>query len=177
MSAMPNLPRQEMQVSPEGIWAGYSTEPIPLKGYAALVGIYLGGTVALLAAAKNRSPRRIRTRDIVLLGVATHKLTRIITKDWVTSPLRAPFTKYVRSLGGGEQSDTSRGSGMQRAVGDLLTCPWCTGPWVATSLIAGLVFQPRLTRMMTGMLAAVTISDYLHHAWDYTRAAASERSA
>jgi hypothetical protein len=116
----------------------------------------------------------------VLLGITTHKLTRIITKDWVTSPLRAPFTQYIRSDGsdgGGEQTEKSRGSGMQRAFGDLITCPWCTGPWVATALMAGLVFRPKITRMMMGSFAAVTLSDFLHHFWNYTRAAAKARAA
>jgi len=53
---------------------------------------------------------------------------------------------------------------MQRAIGDLLTCPYCLGPWVATALTFGLVLQPRTTRLIAGILAASTISDALNHA-------------
>ncbi len=175
MSAAPMQPLEPP--GPGGIWAGYTKEPWPLAGYATLVAAYMAGSSALLfsAAKANRLPSRIRTRDILLLGIATHKLTRIVTKDWVTSPLRAPFTEYVRSVGGGEQTDRSRGSGLRRAVGDLITCPWCSAPWVATALFGGLLFRPRTTRLLAAMLASVTISDYLHHVWDYTRAAAKAR--
>ena len=68
--------------APEGIWAGYTKQPWPMGGYAALIGAYLAGGSALLASAAkpNRLPGRIKTRDILLLGVATHKLTRINQK-------------------------------------------------------------------------------------------------
>ncbi len=82
MSALPMQPPNPQE--PSGIWAGYTKEPWPVGGYAALVAAYLAaGSALLLSAAKeNRIPDRIKTRDLVLLGIATHKLTRIITKDW-----------------------------------------------------------------------------------------------
>ncbi|PYX96380.1 MAG: hypothetical protein DMG64_14735 [Acidobacteria bacterium] len=177
MGAVPIQPLPEPSAPSLGIWTDYTKEPWPLGGYAALIAAYVGGTSALLisAAKANKLPQEINVKDILLLGIATHKLTRIITKDWVTSPLRAPFTRYVRSLGAGEQSDESRGSGVRKAIGDLITCPWCSGPWVATTLIGGMLFRPRLTRAIAGMLASVTVSDYLHHVWDFTRAVSKKR--
>ncbi len=60
---------------------------------------------------------------------------------------------------------------MRRAIGDLITCPWCSAPWVATGLLAGLTYRPRATRAVAGMLSAVALSDFLQHAWDFTREA------
>ena len=105
------------------------------------------------------------------MGVATHKLTRLITKDWVTAPLRAPFTEYKESAGGGEVIEKSRGEGLQRAIGDLVTCPWCSAPWVAATLGFGFVFAPRVTRFVSGIFAGVTVSDFLQHVYE----AAKER--
>lgn len=48
------------------------------------------------------------------------------------------------------------------------TCPFCTGPWVAAALTVGLVARPRATRMIAGVLAMVTISDFLHHLYERT---------
>ena len=48
---------------------------------------------------------------MLLFGIATHKIGRIITKDWVTSPIRAPFTRYEESVGGGEVKEQSRAKG------------------------------------------------------------------
>jgi Protein of unknown function (DUF1360) len=91
------------------LFAGYKGgEEIPLAGYATLVGVYNGALAAALLAAKQSGrelPDRASFSDVLLLGIATHKLGRIITKDWVTSPLRAPFTEYKESVGGGEVSE------------------------------------------------------------------------
>jgi hypothetical protein len=157
----------------EGLFAGYKGgEEMPLAGYATLVGVYNAALAAALLAAKQSGrdlPERTSLSDLLLLGVATHKLGRIVTKDWVTSPLRAPFTEYKESAGGGEVNEKSRGEGLQRAMGDLLTCPWCIAPWVAGALAFGFVFKPRTTRFICSIFAAVTISDFLQHTYNVVK--------
>src|SRR5437667_8524916 len=112
----------------EELVAGYKGgEKMPLAGYATLVGVYNAAFAAMLLAAKNSGhdfPKKVSVADLLLMGVATHKLTRLITKDWVTAPLRAPFTEYKESAGGGEVIEKSRGEGLQRGIGDLGTCRW-----------------------------------------------------
>lgn len=153
-----------------GLFVGYKGgEEMPLTGYATLVGVYNAAFAAALLAAKQSGrelPDRTSLSDLLLLGIATHKLGRIITRDWVTSPLRAPFTEYKESAGGGEVNEKSRGEGLQRAVGDLLTCPWCIAPWVASALAFGFVFKPRTTRFICRVFTAVTVSDFLQHAYN-----------
>ncbi|MBA3321703.1 MAG: DUF1360 domain-containing protein [Pyrinomonadaceae bacterium] len=159
----------QRQGSGREIFAGYKGgEEMPLAGYAKLLGIYHAAFAGLLLLAAKQSgrpsPERVGYADLLLLGMATHKLSRIISLDRVTSPLRAPFTEYVEPSGASEVKEKPRGAGMQRAVGDLLTCPWCMGPWVAAALAFGFVFKPRATRLIGGVFAAVTISDFLQHA-------------
>lgn len=154
---------------------GYSDEHTPLLSYGVLVvgwSALFGGLLSAAHAA-DRLPVRVPVGDLVLLGTATHKLSRILTKDWVTAPLRAPFVRYKGSAGGGEVVEKARGRGMRKAVGDLVTCPWCAGPWVAAGLMAGLVVRPRATRVVAGTFTAVAISDFLHHV--YLRARAGSR--
>jgi hypothetical protein len=141
---------------------------MPLEGYVWLLGAFGVAAVSVVAAAASsgrKLPERVGAGDIALIGVATHKLTRIVTRDWVTAPLRAPFTQYEKSLGSGEVQETSRGEGVQRAMGDLLTCPFCTGPWIAGALFSGLLFSPRLTRLIAATFTSVAISDWLHNAY------------
>src|SRR2546429_3604220 len=153
--------------------AGYKGgEEMPLAGYATLVGLYNAAFAAMLLAAKNSGrdlPEKVSVADLILMGVATHKLTRLITRDWVTAPLRAPFTEYKESAGGGEGVEKSRGEGLQRAIGDLVTCPWGSAPWGAATLGFGFVFAPRVTRFISGVFAAVTGFDFLQHAYDAGR--------
>lgn len=144
-------------------------EEMPLGGYAMLLGAYAAIAAGVLSTARatdRKLPDRISAADILLFGIATHKLTRIVTRDWVTSPLRAPFTRYKESLGAGEVAEESRGTGLQRAVGDLLTCPYCTGPWVAGALFASLLFSPALARLTAALFASVALSDWLHNLYE-----------
>ena len=69
----------------------------PLAGYAALMGVY-GAAVAAGAGAlrhRNRPLPDVRLFDIALVGVATHKLARRVTKDSVTafSERHSPATR------------------------------------------------------------------------------------
>ncbi len=157
---------------------GYG-EGIPLGGYATLLATWpvaVGGA-ALVAARRGRLPRRWSLGDLVLAGVATHKLTRVLTRDWVTAPIRAPFTHYEGPSIAGEVRERSRGRGLRRAVGDLLTCEYCTGPWVAGALLCSAAFAPRATRLLVGIFTAVTVSDFLHRAYEALAAKAEHASA
>jgi hypothetical protein len=139
-------------------------EDKPLGSHLILVAIYnaLVGLFFLWRARSGRSfPERVGAGDLLMAGVATHKLSRIISKDRVTAPLRAPFTEFQEDGGPGEVEERPRGSGMRRAVGQLLVCPFCLAQWVATGILAGLALAPRATRFVCSIFVVVTISDFL----------------
>lgn len=85
----------------------------------------------------------------------------------MTSPLRAPFTTYQGTAGPAEPNEEVRGTGGHKAVGELISCPFCVSVWVATGLAAGLIYLPRTTRLTIGTLAAPAGADLLQytHAW------------
>src|SRR6266705_1312394 len=138
-----------------------------LTEYATLLGFYVASVAVLtgMALEQDRLPKRFGVLDLALLGIATHKLSRIVAKDRVTSILRAPFVNYIRSAGAGEVEEEPRGGGIQRGIGHLISCPYCTAPWCATALAFGLIFAPRVTRFFAGILASVATSDFLHRAY------------
>jgi hypothetical protein len=144
-------------------------EDRPLGGYLALMGIY-GGTVAgltgLAAALGRKPPERVSAGDVALLTAATFKLSRLLTKDAITSPLRAPLTQYREPAGEGEvNEEVVHHDPFRHAAGELVNCPFCTAMWVATGLVAGLVFAPGFTRLAATALTAVAGSDGLHLAY------------
>ncbi|GAA2333681.1 DUF1360 domain-containing protein [Dactylosporangium salmoneum] len=141
----------------------------PLRGYATVLGVFAAAAGAVAGAARlsgRRLPGRPPAADLALLAVATHKISRLVTKDAVTSPLRAPFTRFEEPAGEAELNESPRGRGHRHALGELLTCPFCTGVWVAGGLAAGLVFAPRATRFGMGVATAIAGSDFLHLAYD-----------
>lgn len=133
----------------------------PLAAYTGLsTGFFvlLGG--ALVAArASGREIDRPAVADVVLAGLATQKLSRLIAKDKVTSFLRAPFTRFQEGAGHGELEEAPRGDGIRYAVGELLVCPYCLGQWVAGGIAAGWVLAPGTTRLLNAMWAAQGIAD------------------
>ena len=145
---------------------------IPLSGYLVTMSAYGSAVGALIGAAVatgKRPPERIAPFDWVLVSLATHKLSRLITKDSITSPLRAPFTRFKGVSGPAElQEEVRHQGGVRHAVGELLTCPFCLGMWISTGFSAGSVFAPRFTRLAASTLAALAASDFLHFAYAKT---------
>jgi Protein of unknown function (DUF1360) len=141
----------------------------PLSGYLALMSAYSTATVGVAALARllgRRAPERgLSPWDVVQLSVATHKVSRLVAKDPVTSPLRSPFTEYEGLSAPGELHEQVRGDGLQHSVGELLTCPMCLAQWVATAFCAGLVIAPAPTRLAMATFTAVSGADFLQHAY------------
>ena len=46
-----------------------------------------------------------------------------------------------------------------------ITCPFCVSVWVATGLSIGMVFAPKLTRLVATTFTAVAASDFLQLAY------------
>jgi hypothetical protein len=144
--------------------AGYAHEHRPLRGYAVLTsafGIAIAGSLLASRRAGRELPERYAPLDIFTAGVATHKLSRLISKDKVTSFLRAPFVRYEEGAGHGEVSEEPRGTGLRLATGELLVCPYCLGQWVAAGFAVGMVAAPRFTRLVAYAYTAETVSDFL----------------
>lgn len=143
--------------------------PRPLEGYSVVLAIYgllvaLAGVVA--AATGRRLPERWSLQDLATVTVGAHKLSRTISKDAVTSPLRAPFARYAGSGGPAEvMEETRHGSALRHSLGELLTCPFCLDMWVATAFVIGLVFAPRPTRLIAGTFTALAGADFLQLAY------------
>ncbi|GAA2640325.1 DUF1360 domain-containing protein [Actinomadura fulvescens] len=136
----------------------------PLGSYLGTLAVYGLSAAGLAFLARGRTPRATLT-DLALMTITTHKLARLIAKDTVTSPLRAPFTRYEGTGGPAELREEVRGHGARHAVGELLTCPFCLSQWVATGYTAGMVFAPEATRLVGTTMTAVAGSDWLQLAY------------
>ena len=137
-------------------------EERPLGSYSLLTSVFSVTFVGALIAARRAGyalPSEYRTKDVVLTGLATHKLSRLIARDKVTGFARAPFTRFQQATGHAEVDEQPRGSGLQLAIGELLVCPYCLAQWIAGAFTIGHVAAPRLTRLLTAMWSAHAIAD------------------
>ena len=154
----------------DSIVSGYAPgdEERPLAAYGALTatfGASMAASLAVLRASGRQLPEQPRFADLMLLGIATHKVSRLVTKDRVTSFARAAFTRYQEPAGHGEVEEQPRGSGIRLAVGELLVCPYCVAQWIAGAFAVGLVAAPRMTRFVAGIYVMATVSDMLQLAY------------
>ena len=135
----------------------------PLGAYVLIAAVHLGVAGGGLAAAirAGKLPERVAPADLALGAVATFKLSRLLARSTVTSPLRAPFTRYEGLSGPAELAEEVRGTGLRKAVGELLTCPFCLAHWIATAYGFGLVFSPRATRFAASVLAVEAATEQL----------------
>jgi hypothetical protein len=132
----------------------------PQQAYAAIAGTFVAGLAGagLLAKALGRDPAQQRGLDLLMLGAATFKASRTISRDEVTSFIRQPFVEG--DAHGGDEQPVTTGD-LQQAIGELVTCSRCVGTWVAAGLTTTQVVAPGFGRLLTWSLAAAGINDFL----------------
>ena len=133
---------------------GRPVEPID---YAKLNAAYAVLFAGVLAAAHQRkdADEHIPVRELVPLGAATFALAKVIAREKIGTWVREPFV---------EQTDGDRrpqGRGLRAAVGELLTCTRCVGAWSALGVVGLRVIEPRSGRIVTNVLAASAVNDWL----------------
>ncbi len=113
--------------------------------------------------------RRASLADVALLGTATHEVSRIVTKERVTQTIRAPFVD--KNADGREEP---RPEGPRRAIGELVTCPYCTAPWVALGLTTLFFVAPNATRGFCTVMSIAAVSDFLSRGYAVVRTKSEE---
>ena len=132
----------------------------PYAAYAGIMTTFVGALVVAgaLARALDRDPREHDALDLAVLGAATFKASRTISRDQVTSFLREPFVAGKANEGAEDPIETGD---LRQAIGELVTCSRCIGTWVAAGLGTTQVLAPRFGRLLTWSLAVAGINDWL----------------
>lgn len=101
---------------------------------------------------------------IILLGLATFRLTRLIVFDKITEFIRRPFFDEVE-----EKEDDGtieiylipKKSGIKGWVGELLSCYWCTGIWVSMFLAGLHLYQSAIGDYIIIVLSIAAIGSII----------------
>ncbi|MED3623140.1 DUF1360 domain-containing protein [Bacillus thermocopriae] len=85
--------------------------------------------------------------NLLILSLASFRLTRLIVFDKITEFLRKPFFDEVIEENSGdiEIYYTPKQSGWKRFVGELLSCYWCTGIWSTVGIVGMYYLSPVFT--------------------------------
>ncbi|QDG49482.1 DUF1360 domain-containing protein [Persicimonas caeni] len=159
-----NQANREQKRNPE--WTGeLGREPLPLKGYAALLSIYGTGVTSIFswAVRNERTLDKVSYADLVVLAMGSQKLARMASKDRVGTLIRQPFTEYDGTDGAlpGEASESARRDRgpLVQAIGELLCCPYCTTTWAATAVFGTYLANRKLGRTLAMFLSTVGMAD------------------
>lgn len=149
-------------------------EQPPYRAYATIAGTFMAGLGAVsgLAAARKRPVHEMAPIDLALLGLATFKASRTVARDKVTSFVREPFVE-----GGaydGENEKPTHETEMKQAIGELVTCTRCIGTWIGAGLASTQILAPRTGRLLTAVLAAGAVNDFLLAGFSALTAKANE---
>ena len=136
-------------------------EQPPYRAYAAIVAAFTAGlgAVSAAAAARHRPQEQIAAVDLALLGLATFKASRTVARDKVTSFVREPFVEGEAY--DGEDEKPTHESELRQAIGELVTCTRCIGTWLGAGLASTQILAPRTGRLLTTVLAAGALNDFL----------------
>jgi uncharacterized protein DUF1360 len=142
------------------------TKPVDYAALSAGYGALLG---AILLGAREQ-PDQLGRDELPALGLATFALSKLIAKEKVESWVREPFVEET------PQGGRPKGSRMRYAVGELLTCSRCVGAWSSLGLVALRVTRPREAKVVTAVLAASALNDFLQtgFTWACARANAAQ---
>lgn len=101
--------------------------------------------------------------DLSLLALATYRLGHLVAYDRVMEPFRQPFARTVPdSSGAGDTVEAREGRGIRHALGQLVSCPICSGTWICAMLVYALALLPGPTRIFLWMTAAIGLAELLN---------------
>jgi Protein of unknown function (DUF1360) len=133
--------------------------------YAGLTGLFLSLLTAFaLREQKEHTELELHPFDLALLGLATLRLGRLVAYDKVLETFRLPVAETKPDDSGAGETVEPKGWGVQRAFGEMISCPICIGTWIAAALVYGLSIAPRPTRALMAIMSAVGIAEVLNGA-------------
>ncbi len=133
--------------------------------YVTLVGLFLGVLGIFVSREHDRKQTfAISPRDLALLGLATYRAGRVVAYDRVAEPFRAPVTETVPDEFDAGENVVAEGTGVQKAIGELVSCPTCVGTWVAAGLVYGLHLAPGPTRLFAAILGVSGLAEIVSDA-------------
>jgi hypothetical protein len=143
---------------------------VDLAGFTGSLGAFAVTAAAAALLVRDRTeglPERFSLTDVLPGGLATHKVSRLLARGAVTSPLRAWFTTFEAAAGSSEHRESARHEhGLRHTLGELLTCPFCLAQWIGLGYVVGLMAAPRPTRASATVFAVTALSDSFQQVYE-----------
>lgn len=110
---------------------------------------------------------------VLILVLATYSITRLITEDTIADPIRNWFFTHWPNDGFTSKVKPKRGKlrlisqgtwyvDEGTKLGELISCPWCSGFWVALLVCVAAWFAPIWTILLLTPLALRVVPGMLN---------------
>lgn len=100
----------------------------------------------------------ISLMELLILSLASFRLTRLIVFDKITEFMRRPFFDEIQETNESGETEiflVPKKSRIRGFFGELLSCYWCTGVWVSIFLI---VFYILLAKWAVPFLLVMSVA-------------------
>lgn len=167
LARMQTTPSGSVSQAPRRLSPERGREKEPMGGYLVASALFAAATTFGLFQLRRRRGTipKPDALDVFVLAVGTLRLSRLVSRDKVMSPVRAPFTEVERDSSNGTLRERARGSGAVRTIGELLTCPRCTAMWAAGALCMTYFWAPDIGRSVGVVLSSAAVSDFANRAF------------
>ena len=171
---MPTTPHPDVHIHPPASQGGDRDATRAAK--LTLISLFLGIlTTFATRVVKREHDLALKPFDLLLLGLSSFRIGRMIAFEGVAAPLREPFTTTRPDASGAGQTVVASGQGVRFVLGELVSCPICIGTWTAAGLVYGLHLLPRPTRLLLAIMGTTGVAELCYsitEALDWTARAA-----
>ena len=122
--------------------------------------IIFAGLMAIVAKILNV---RLDLVSLFILGFATIRLARTISFNGVGEPFRKWFTKTRPDSCGAGMNVEPAGTGLRYVIGELISCPICSGTWSALIALVVWAYVPTVIYV----LAIAGVSEMFHWLFEF----------
>ncbi|MEH7108998.1 MULTISPECIES: DUF1360 domain-containing protein [Bacillaceae] len=102
--------------------------------------------------------------QLILLSLASFRLTRLLVYDKITEFLRNPFFDEIQQETENGELETyyiPKQTGIKRFFGELLSCYWCTGIWTTSVIVFLHYFFSQITIPIISILAIAGLASII----------------
>ncbi|WP_251552447.1 DUF1360 domain-containing protein [Neobacillus muris] len=107
---------------------------------------------------------KITFLNLIILSLASFRLTRLVVYDKITEFIRAPFFDEIEEENENGEREIfyiPKEKGFRHFFGELLSCYWCTGIWTTGAIILFLYQFPKWTAPFVILLAVAGLAAIL----------------
>lgn len=137
----------------------YATKLTLIGIFLSIFGIFAG---PLIKKSEGGEGFMLKPYELLMLALSTFRLGRMVSYDEVMEPVREPFTKTIPDSSGSGKTVAPQGKGVTYALGQLLSCPVCSGTWIAAGLVYSLYKLPSPTRLFMAIMSAIGAAELLN---------------